>query len=200
MVSSVLTFALNMGILLTGLVYFRISYHFSGPQNQNRLTWLLWGLVGTIALYAVQLFLLLLYPDMVYLRVGVYVLTSLVVCLSFIFFIFFSGSTDARIVMRKTILYSAVFLSGLFLFGAVEHYVIHVLAHALHVQSSFLSSCLGAAIALLARPLHHRVEHWLDHWEEDQKVQAEQGSEVPVARQTTRVVRPGGAIGKDRVV
>lgn len=160
-IGSVVSAILNVLILIIGLIYFRISFYFAGSENRNRLWWLLWGLTATIVLYLMQFFLWLFYPELKWMALAAYGLTSLVVCLAFIMSIFFFRSTDARFVVRKTVIYGAIFLAGLFVFGAVEHYVIHTIAHALHLQSSILNSCFGAAMALMIRPLHHKVEHWL---------------------------------------
>jgi hypothetical protein len=161
LVPPVIAFIINIVILMVGLVYFRISFFFAGSENRNKLAWLLWGLIVTIGLYLVQLFLAMLYYDLMLLRFIILLLNSLVIVFSFSMSIFFFRSTDARFVVRKTLIYGAIFLAGLFVFGAVEHYVIHTIAHALHIQSSILNSCFGAAIALMIRPLHHKVEHWL---------------------------------------
>jgi len=173
LISVVISFALNIVILITGLIYFRISYNFSGKENQNRLSWLLWELISVTGLYVVELILWQFYSNLIYLRLSVYILTCLVICFSFIMCIFFSRGTDANIIVRKTLIYSALFLAGLFLFGVLEHLVIHSVAHLLHVKSSILNSCVGAAIALLIRPLHHAVEHRLNQWEKSKKQRAE---------------------------
>jgi hypothetical protein len=88
----------------------------------------------------------------------------LVVTVSFIMTIFFAKATDARLVIKKTILYSILLLTGLLIFGTIEHFLIHILSHALHVESSILNSILGGGVALLLRPLHHKTEHWLNHF------------------------------------
>ena len=132
-------------------------------------SWLLWGLISIIGLYVVQLFLFIFYADQIILLVIAFFLTSLVICLSFIMSIFFSRSTDARFVVRKTLIYGAILLVGLFIFGAVEHYVIHAISHALHIKDSILNSCFGAAIALTIRPAHHRLEHWLKKLEKKEE-------------------------------
>ena len=162
-------FMVNILILIIGLIYFRISFYFAGAENRNRLAWLLWGLIAIIGLYVVQLFLYIFYADQIILLVITLFLTSLVICLSFIMSIFFSRSTDARFVVRKTLIYGAILLVGLFIFGAVEHYVIHAISHALHIKDSILNSCFGAAIALTIRPAHHRLEHWLKKLEKKEE-------------------------------
>jgi hypothetical protein len=173
---------INIMILFTGLVYFRISFYFAGSENRNRLAWVLWGLITTIGMYIVQLFLWLLYPELLLLRITADIFNKLVICFSFIMCVFFSRGTDARFVVRKTLIYGAIFLAGLFVFGAIEHYVIHMISHALHIQSSILNSCLGAAIALMIRPLHHKVEVWLGKLEKTKELHAPGES-----RQTTKV-------------
>lgn len=125
---------------------------------------------------------MLLYPELRYARLASYILICLVICFSFIMAIFFYGSTDAHIVVRKTIIYSALFLTGLFIFGVLEHFVVHIIGHALHIKNSILNSCLGAAIALLIRPLHNKVEHRLEKWEKKKKTKVEQGKISAVAK------------------
>lgn len=182
LISSSMVLVLNILILFIGLIYFRISYSFSGKENQGRLAWLLWGLISCIVLYIIGLFLRLLYPDLIYVHLADYILTCLVICFSFIMSIFFSGSTDAHIVVRKTLIYSVLFLTGLFIFGVLEHFVVHIIAHSLHLENSILNSCLGAAIALLIRPLHHKVEHWLEKWEKNKKAKVEHAKQLRVQK------------------
>jgi hypothetical protein len=165
---------LNILILVLGLIYFRISYAFSGKENQNRLTWMLWGLIMVIGFYFVELFLFIFYDDLGDVFMAVYLIKLLIICLSFALSIFFFKSTDARFFVRKTLIYGAILLAGLFVFGTIEHFIIHTIAHSLHIQSSLLNSCLGAALALLIRPLHHKVEHWLTQWE-SKKVKVSSG-------------------------
>lgn len=153
-------------VFAIGLVYFRITYHLSGHESRNKLAWLLWGLIATISVFCVRLILELFLTKYLTDVLAILLLTlyHLIVCFSIVMTVFFAKATNARLVVKKTILYSILLLSGLLVFGILEHYLIHVMSHVLHVESSILSSVLGGSIALLLRPLHHRVEHWLNHF------------------------------------
>jgi hypothetical protein len=171
-----LIYILNIVILAVGLIYFRISYHFAGKENQNKLSWLLWGLICTIVLYIVDLFLAFFYPEFLKGRMVVVTMIDWIIYTSFIMAIFFSGSTDAGLIVRKTMLYSMAFLLALFIFGVLEHWVIHSIAHALHIQSSILNSAVGAAVALLIRPIHHQLEHRLSFLQKKSKIENQKQS------------------------
>lgn len=112
-------------------------------------------------MYILDFLFAMFYPEFLIARIIITILMDAIIYTAFIMAIFFSGSTDAGPIVRKTMLYSATFLLALFIFGALEHWVIHNIAHALHIQSSILNSAVVAAIALLIRPIHHQLEHRL---------------------------------------
>lgn len=171
----VFTIFINLFVLLTGLSYFRITYGLSDMLNRNKLNWMLWGLLASIAIYCVKAVVLFFFAK--YLTKLDPLLNApfyLVVTMSFVMTIFFAKATDARLVIKKTILYSLLLLTGLLVFGTIEHYLIHILSHSLHIESSVLNSILGGCVALALRPLHHKTEHWLNHFNKvlDPAVQA----------------------------
>lgn len=161
----ILGFIVHLFVMMMGIIYFRMTYDFSNKEDRNKLNWLLWGLICTTTVYCIILIWQFFFPK--YFNDTIAIIFSalfhFIICFSVIMTVFFAGATDAGLVVKKTILYSILLLTGLLAYGFIEHFLIHFLAHELHLESGVLSSILGAGIAFLLRPLHHRVEYWLNH-------------------------------------
>ena len=153
---------LNIVVNICGLIYFRISYTLAGKTDRSRLAWILWGIVAALVVTLVELLINIFYPEAspVIFQVS-FALTAAIICISVIMAVFFAGFLDTGLVVRGTIVYSAIFLFVVFLFSVIENLIEHHLAAMLHIENDMVSAFLAGFLALLINPLHKKLEHVL---------------------------------------
>ena len=158
-ISEVFLDALNIIVNISGLIYFRISYSLAGKTDRSRLAWILWGVVLALLITLVELLVRIFYPEASaeIFRIT-FALTAATISISIIMGVFFAGFLDSSLVLRGTIVYSAVFLSVVFLFSFVEHFVEHGIAVMFHIENDMVSAFLAGFLALLIQPLHNKLE------------------------------------------
>jgi hypothetical protein len=153
---------LNMLGILCGLIYFRISYKLAGKSDRNRLAWVLWGVIVSLFLTFIDILIILFYPEApVIITEVITVLYAATICTSLIMAVFFAGFLDSSLVVRRTIVYSAIFLAVIFLFSFIEHYVLYGLSVMLHIEGGMMSAFLAGFLSLLVQPIHKLLEHKL---------------------------------------
>ena len=160
--SDVIKESLNILVVLSGLVYFRISYNLAGKTDRSRLAWILWGAIVSLVLTLVDVLIKIFYPAAPPIVSEILIaLTAATICISIIMGVFFAGFLDTGLVLRGTIVYSAIFLSVVFLFSFVEHFIEHEIAAIMHIENDMVSAFLAGFLALLIQPLHKKLEHIL---------------------------------------
>lgn len=153
---------LNMVGILCGLIYFRISYKLAGKSDKNRLAWVLWGVIVSLLLTFIDILIMLFYPEApLMIREAITVLYAVTICISLVMAVFFAGFLDTGLVVRGTIVYSAVFLSVIFLFSFIEHYILYGLSVMLHIEGGMMAAFLAGFLSLLVQPIHKILEHKL---------------------------------------
>jgi hypothetical protein len=153
---------LDILVNIAGLLYFRISYSLAGKTDRSRLAWILWGIVVALAVTLVELLVKIFYPEIPPLFFEItFALTTATICISIIMGVFFSGFLDTALVLRGTIVYSAMFLAVIFLFSFIEHYIQHGLAIMLGIESDLINAFLAGFLALAIQPVHKKLEHIL---------------------------------------
>ncbi|MFI5263541.1 MAG: hypothetical protein ACHQM6_03395, partial [Candidatus Kapaibacterium sp.] len=153
---------LNMLGILCGLIYFRISYKLAGKSDRNRLAWVLWGVIVSLLLSFIDILIILFYtePPAIIQEVLV-VLYALTICISLVMAVFFAGFLDSSLVVRRTIVYSAIFVAVIFLFSFIEHYVLYGLSVMLHIEGGMTAAFLAGFLSLAVQPIHKFLEHKL---------------------------------------
>ena len=158
--SDVLSQSLNIFVILAGLVYFRISYRIAGDAGRSRLGWVLWGAVVVLLLTSVNVLIQIFYPEAPpVVWHALTALTAATVCISVVMGVFFAGFLNTELVLRSTIVYSAIFLVIVFLFSFIEHYILHTISYLLHIESEMAGAFLTGTLALIVTPLHNKIEH-----------------------------------------
>lgn len=151
--------SLSIFVLICGLIYFRISYNLAGKTDRSRLAWILWGATLSVLLTLTDVLIQIFYPSApVMISEIIIALTAGIVCLSIIMGVFFAGFLDTGLVVRGTIVYSAVFLSVIFLFSFIEHYILYGLSVMLHIDGGMTAAFLAGFLALAVQPIHNKLE------------------------------------------
>lgn len=151
--------SLSIFVLVCGLIYFRISYNLTDKTDRSRLAWILWGAILSVLLTLSDVFIQIFYPSApVMISEIIIALTAGIVCLSIIMGVFFAGFLDSGLVVRGTIVYSAVFFSVIFLFSFIEHYILYGLSVMLHIDGGMTAAFLAGFLALLVQPIHNKLE------------------------------------------
>jgi len=160
--SDVFLDGLNILINISGLIYFKISYSLAGKTDRSRLAWILWGVVVALVITLVELLLRIFYADVSpdFFQIT-FALTSATICISIIMGVFFAGFLDSSLVVRSTIVYSAVFLAVIFLFSFIEHYILYGLSVVLHIEGGMTAAFLAGFLSLAVQPIHKFLEHKL---------------------------------------
>jgi hypothetical protein len=156
-----------MGITLTGILYFYITFRGADAEARNKVLWFLEAALAAAILTMLAGALDLasggsLTPDeraLIQLVFGILNGVAMVVC--FAAALFYAGAISPAFIVRKTLVYATTVAALLFLAAVVEIYVAHTLIHALHVSDRFGSAVLGAIFGLAFHPLKHRIEHFL---------------------------------------
>ncbi|MEP7235710.1 MAG: hypothetical protein ABI778_10480 [Ignavibacteriota bacterium] len=153
---------LNLFAIVCGLLYFRISYNLAGRADKNRLAWVLWGLTVSLLLTVIDILILFFYaqPPQLF-RDVLSVLYASTICISIIMAVFFAGFLDSSLVVRRTIVYSAVFLLVIFAFSFIEHYVLYGLSVMLDIEGGMTAAFLAGFLSLAVTPIHKFLEHKL---------------------------------------
>ncbi|MEI8135214.1 MAG: hypothetical protein WCH46_09120 [bacterium] len=160
--SGIISQILNTIIIICGFVYFRISYILATKSDRAILAWVLWGVIVTLSLTLIETLVLLLYPEIPYGFIQGYLLmTAATICLSLLMGVFFAGFLDTGLVLRGTIVYSALFLVVIFLFSVIEHFIEKELALMLQIENDLISAFLAGFLALAINPLHKKLEELL---------------------------------------
>ncbi len=159
--------AVQIFVVLTGVVYFYITYRGADAEAKRKVLWFFEATLATLAILVIVVALraALLGSDSPTLRdvlqLIVNVVSGLATVVCFAAAVFYAGAVSPALIVRKTLVYAATVAVLLFLFAAVEIFIVESLVHALHVTDRFASALLGATFGLGFHPLKHRIEHLL---------------------------------------
>lgn len=150
-------------VLLTGLLFLFINYKISTPSSRNKIRWLFWGIlcytfltifnsIITNSSSEIHEFVIILFK----------VLRALSLFISITMSLFFFDTFDTGILIRRTIVDGILFIAIVFLYNIIEHYLLHLITHKLHVSDTLISSILSGFFVLIFSPVHHKFMHVLD--------------------------------------
>jgi hypothetical protein len=159
--------ALQVIIVAIGIVYFYITYRGGDAEAKRKVLWFFEAAVVTLAIsmIVVALRAALVGSDAPTLRavlaLVVNIASALAMVTCFAAAVFYAGAISPALIVRKTLVYAVTVAVLLFVFAAVEIFIVESLVHALHVTDRFASALLGATFGLGFHPLKHRIEHFL---------------------------------------
>ncbi|MEO6734585.1 MAG: hypothetical protein ABIN01_25415 [Ferruginibacter sp.] len=152
--------------LIIGFCYIFIQINCSTPKQLQPLYWVLWAMwvnfLFSIYLIITQFFNVGLMDDGGRLLFTASLVSLIIFCLMTVYF---TDLLDAGLILRKTFIYGSLLLILLAFFGTVEHYLIHSLAHWLHLKNSVVSSIFAGITGMLFHPLKEKLSHWVKHFE-----------------------------------
>lgn len=151
----------NLLILLTGFAYLYINFRLTTGAAHAKILWLFWGLLMYTLTFAVYVVISVYTPSEPVAMI-ILMLQLLALLFSFVMSVFFADAFDTGVLVRKTAINALVFLIALFMYNTVEHFVLHWLAHTLHISDAMLSSLLSGLLVLIISPLHHRLTGYLN--------------------------------------
>ncbi len=158
-----------MLILLTSglsLGYLYIQLKVSKSALKNRLYWLLWMLI-VIFFSTVYSMLLTLFGSTISIIDKYYLpmLENLSILFAFIMIVYFSDLIDAKLILRKTVVFGAIIFLFTFIFGIAEHFIIHQLSHYLHLNDVYIASTFACVIGMFFHPIKEKLTHWMKHFD-----------------------------------
>lgn len=156
------TMLMNVFILITGLIVFYVNFKKSSLNERNKILWLFWGVLTYS--FLVITYLLLNYfnkENSDALNVIFNVLKNFVLLFSLFMSLFFSNTFDTGILIRQTLVDSAIFIIIIIVYNTVEHYFLHWLSHTLEISNVLLSSLLSGILVLVFNPVHHKLMNYL---------------------------------------
>lgn len=148
--------------LFFAICYIVVQLRTTSAHSKNQLYWIIWVLfciffIITCTSYF-SMFGINMSPLLGYI---LHLLGYLPLIFAIVITVFFSDLLDARLILRKTLLYGLLFLFIMFLFGTVEHLIIHELSHQFHFNEVYIASAFAAGIGMLVHPVKEKLTHWL---------------------------------------
>lgn len=161
---SVITDALlNIGILITGVLFLYAAYKRSTYSERNKILWLFWGVVTYSFLTIIALSIRVFNQEMsLIVRLTIISLMSASLTLSMVMCLFFSDTFDTGIIVRRTIVDGSIFTIIVILYNTIEHYFLHWISHELHLSNVLVSSFLSGIFVMIFSPVHHKLMHFIE--------------------------------------
>lgn len=154
---------LNLLILVTGILALFINYKRSTASEQNKILWLLWGLISYLMFFIVASIIHTFNPGTaVIINFVIKCLSVSALMISMVMSIFFFNTFDTGIIVRKTLVHGLVFIAFVLVYNTVEHYFLHWLSHRLHLSDVLVSSFLSGIFVLVFSPVHHKLMHYME--------------------------------------
>lgn len=150
-------------VLITGLLFLYINYKISTPSSRNKIRWLFWGILCYTFL---SIFYSILSNSSTevheFVQILFKVLRALSLFISITMSLFFFDTFDTGVLIRRTIVDGILFIAIVFLYNIIEHYLLHLITHKLHISDTLISSILSGFFVLIFSPVHHKFMHVLD--------------------------------------
>src|SRR5687767_15170691 len=150
-------------ILFTAFGYLYVNFRTTSGVDHSRILWLFWGLAMYILMNLVY------YSLYIYggepgegIRIIIVIILLLILFFSFVMSLFFADTFNTGVFIRRSVVNAVLFVLIVFLYNTLEHYVLHWIAHKLHVSDVIISSMLSGVLVLLIAPLHHRLTNYLN--------------------------------------
>lgn len=153
-------------VMLIGLAYFYVSFRSGDTESRRKVLWFLEAVLLAVVLRIIVRALSAaighsLSPDLKFrINIGLVVLNDLILVVCIGLAIFRAGAVSPSLVVRKTVVYGATISALLFLFAAVEIFIVERLVEYFEVTDHIATAFLGAAFGLAFHPLKHRIEHF----------------------------------------
>lgn len=148
--------------ILTLLLYTYVQFRKRDVRHRNSLYWTIWFWVCIafiLSCYSYfSIFSIEIPPLLGYL---LYLLLYLPLIVSVTMTVYFSELLDAQLILRRTVLFTSVFFISMFLFGTIEHLIIHNLSHLFHFNETYITAAFAALIGMLVHPIKEKLSHWL---------------------------------------
>ena len=148
----------NIVILAFGLTGMWANYRTSDETDRRRLFWILQATVWSLCIRIFRASLKFLaasldldLPDRLW--TWAWLTHDLGVTAFFLLAVFYAGAISARLVLRKTAVYSLSISILIFLFAVVENYLSGYLSEQLGLEDRIVSAMTGAAVGLTFNPL-----------------------------------------------
>lgn len=148
----------NIVILAFGLTGMWANYRTSDETDRRRLFWILQATVWSLCIRIFRASLKFLaasldldLPDRLWTWASL--THDLGVTAFFLLAVFYAGAISARLVLRKTAVYSLSISILIFLFAVVENYLSGYLSEQLGLEDRIVSAMTGAAVGLTFNPL-----------------------------------------------
>ena len=148
----------NVLILAFGLTGMYANYRTSDEIDRRRLFWILQATAWALCIRIIRTSVVFLAASLdLHLPAGFSTWASLThnlgVTVFFLLAVFYAGAINARLVLRKTAVYSLSISILIFLFAVVENYLSGYLAERLGLEDRIVSAMIGAAVGLTFNPL-----------------------------------------------
>jgi hypothetical protein len=150
-------------ILPTAFIYLYVNFRTTKGSENDSILWLFWGLFCFILLTFIT-YTLTAFSDELHenIKITLSIAFSLVLLFSLGMSLFFSDTFNTGSFITRTFVNGIVFALVIVIYNTLEHYVLHWLAHKLHISNVMMSSFLSGIIVLAISPVHHRLTHFLN--------------------------------------
>lgn len=152
----------NVFILLIASLSILINYKVSNQDDRNKILWLLWG-VSTYTILTILSIILDLFSmeQIPYLKLLFNTLKMATVLISLSMSLFFFNTFNTGVIINRTIIDGFIFIVIVLLYNTFEHYILHWIAHQLHISDALTSSFVSGFFVLIFSPMHHKLMHYL---------------------------------------
>lgn len=176
--NALMQFSALIVVLVTGLFFLFLNYKISSPSGQNKITWLVWGILSYTFFTILNAVLISSSPEMDKLvSVIISSLRAFSLFLSVTMCLFFFDTFNTGVLIRRTIIDGAMFIVIILLYNTIEHYVLHWINHQLHISNAIASSVLSGFFVLIFSPMHHKLMHLLDSRFKSKKLKMQETKE-----------------------
>lgn len=158
--------ALNLAVIGFGALGAWINYRTSDAAGRRRIVWILQAAFLALAIAVLHASAEILgaavgfeLPASSQTWAGLLSRFGMIAC--FVLAIFWAGAIDPRLVLRKTVVYSASISILVFLFAVVENVVSGYLADRLGLRNDLVAAVAGAAVGLSFHPLREGLNRFM---------------------------------------
>lgn len=148
--------------ILTSFMYMYVQFRKRDIHHRNSLYWIIWFFVCLIFILSCYsyftIFKIEIPPLLAYI---LYLMLYLPLIISVTMTVYFSALIDAQLILRRTVIFTSVFFIVMFLFGTIEHLIIHNLSHLFHFNETYITAAFAALIGMLVHPIKEKISHWL---------------------------------------
>ncbi|MFT3750655.1 MAG: hypothetical protein QM768_20255 [Agriterribacter sp.] len=148
--------------ILISFLYMYVQFRKRNVHHRNSFYWTIWFFVCLAFILSCYsyftIFKIEIRPLLGYI---LYLMLYLPLVISVIMTVYFSTLVDAQLILRRTVLFASVFFIAMFLFGTIEHLIIHNLSHLFHFDETYITAAFAALIGMLVHPIKERISHWL---------------------------------------